>query len=434
MKHIKSIKFTLALIVSAILLLQFCTNEPILSQLVNSRIKMIVKGTYESNSPYAHRATLYEDDYDSGDLQPFNRAINFSEMKMYLDIAEIRIATGNGFTTGTQAEDYWDFFARDRILLCSEYTALQSKELDTCKENEGVTKLTSFFEEGFSYPVLDLAATTYQHLAIYIRKFITSPSSFYDDAMVLTTTSPKAKFDQRQLNALDIAKFYQYNPTETSDLNPKLFPLEKTGLSLVVPPGDESYVLEVRIFMKNLFMTHNQSDKNITGDGIAQSISYIGISDWLYNYSYKDTSSSPTNGRLVSDQMGGNILMTARIYEPKKVATITITSDGGTSAPSSPYYALVETGTTFTPTANLPLAATQATLPASIINLPTNKSYDVYKTCDSSFYTLSGIDTTNNKDGFPETSVLCATNISVTSPGETVSITLPQGTATCSCP
>ncbi|MDH5720112.1 MAG: hypothetical protein OEZ13_05740 [Spirochaetia bacterium] len=398
--------FSKSIIISfLIIILINCTGKPILSELANSRINVILKGTYESNNPYSWNTDSYVDDaYSSATITGLTNvipgnAIPLVDQKYYIDIAEIRISKQNEITDTTILEDYWHYFARERQVLCSETAALYEKQLDSCDTNNGVEKINEFFNEGFSYPAVDLESGKYQHLAIYVRKMITYPSksynsdgSFYDDIV--------AAFDNKRINGYDISSRYQWAAADdTAEDTPRLFPLQRTDLSLEIPETDKNYVLEIRVFLKNLMMKHLFEYTEID-TGEIKYLSFLGPSDHKANHQFNDATNK---GKL-----GGNILIAARAYVPDETGSIRIINDTGADGSVMFYYAVMPSGETFDSSAEIPYAATNGG--NNIINNLPEGDYDIYKTCDKS---RNADDITSSTDGFPETASLSCATVSV---------------------
>lgn len=375
----------------AIIIFQSCfTNEPVLSQLYNDRITLILKGTYESNDPYDWQAIYTSDAVTTEAMTLQDDITNQSEIKWYIDLAELRMAKGTGFS-GTDADDYWMLFARERQVLCSSTSALYDKELETCIKNSGTSKLNSFFNDGLSIPAVDVKSGEYNHFAIYFRRLVTWPSNKYSSKSYSGDLA--ALFDNRYVYGTNIENLYNYEEDDSDDVI--MFPLERTDLNLKIESNEKPYVVEVRVFLKNLMMKHLI---NYTSED--EQVFFVGPSDWATDHLYNDST--------YQEYLGKNMIFTARVYYPDESGSIQVNTGGAANC----YFAVVKAGDTFNPISELPLAATQATNGYSIKNLPEG-TYDLYKTCDT-----SGNGVAN--DGYPETATSCATNVSVTA-GQTTS-------------
>ncbi len=407
-----------------------CTNQAVLSQLYNSRLKLVLMSTYESNDPYAQQDlyiadTLFtEADGTGTDLEgtTYFGEDDRTTFSQYFDIAEVRLATGSGLPSGNDPNDYFEFFARDRELLCSETSALDGKVLETCIENNGVQKLKELNSTGYNFPSVDVPRNIYQHVAVYFRRMVTYPSVNYDDQKAFSTEN-RASFDNREVQGTDAEALYQFLPNATNT-NPLMFPLENTSLNLNIPHPDEGkrFIIEVRFFTHNLWMKH------VIKGGVTGNFStFVGPSDWAADHDYDDDASS--------GQLGGNVIVTARLYKPDEIGAIMVSNLGATTVDPMNYIIAVNAGVN-APTNTLPLAATSIDATTATIKNLQPGDYDIYRMCDN-LYCTGGACTTNTvagnrhqQDGFPETSKLCQQNVSV----QTGITTAVDGTACNACP
>ncbi|HMV34833.1 MAG TPA: hypothetical protein PKD60_03005, partial [Turneriella sp.] len=223
-------------------LLTNCTGELPLSDLINNTITLKVLGTYESNDPYAWRNLAIDDVMQSGNpvtgaspaiaagsnLVTYvtdgttGLAVRPNDVKFYIDIAEIRLARGQGKSSSQSISDYWSQFAIDRQLMCSDYSTAESgRILQNCSDQNGIQKLYDFFNGGFTYPAVDVEHGVYNHLGIYFRRFVTSPAVRYStDGTYTNSTTPEqtvtAAFDNRTMYGFDIETLMQNNYGENS--------------------------------------------------------------------------------------------------------------------------------------------------------------------------------------------------------------------------
>ncbi|GAB4422914.1 MAG: hypothetical protein OHK0011_02390 [Turneriella sp.] len=423
-------------------LLTNCTGELPISDLINNTITLKLLGTYESNDPYAWRNLAIDDVIAPGGVTGASPAIaggsdlvNYvtngttglavrpNDVKFYIDIAEIRLARGQGKSSSQSISDYWSQFAIDRQLMCSDYgTAEDGRILQNCSDQNGIQKLYDFFNGGFVYPAVDVEHGVYNHLGIYFRRFVTSPAVRYStDGTYSNSTAPEqtvtAAFDNRTLYGFDIETVMQNNYGESST-EPRMFPLQRKDLSIQVFNDSEPYVLEVRVFLKNNMMVHILQPNDATN----AAFTYVAPPDWNVNHAFTDS----VNGI----RQGGAMLMTARTYQPAKVGSIQMSG----TASAGEYFGVVTSDQTLTfPNAILPLAATHGTN-TTITNLAPG-TYKVYRLCDktrcTNASTAGTCDNLSGSDGYPETPVLCGT-VNVSS-GTTTNVTIctTDGTNTC---
>ncbi|MDH5716164.1 MAG: hypothetical protein OEZ22_00835 [Spirochaetia bacterium] len=385
------------IIILAIFLFYSCTNKPVLSDLTNSRITLNLKGTYESNDPYlfTNETPVYVDDAYTLVADVPQDVISTEDLKFYIDIAEIRISKRNDISETTDKSEYWQYFARDRQVLCTSYGAMYDKELESCKENNGINKLQEFFSSGFNYPSVDIESGEYKHLAIFIRKFAISPAYYYDTAGNFVREA-LASFDNRKIYGYDIESLYQWNVSDdTNENEPRLFPLQRKDLKIKISESNKPYVFEIRILLKNILMKHLISDLKTDSSDINY-LSFTAFSDWNSNHAHADINNK--------GKMGGSIIFNARAYVPEETGSVEI-SDSGISQSEKYYYAAIPVGENFDAATQMPYAAVSGKPAAEIKNLPEGK-YNIYKTCDLTYKTEDDIDLPGN-DGFPEKGVLC---------------------------
>lgn len=480
-----------------------CSNNPVVSELTNDRMTIVLKSTYASGTDYGwynfHESDSYADTTNVITFSDGGLPSAYADAKFYIDFAELRLATGTGKPSGTLPEDYWEYPAQKRLLFCSDNTALFSRELLTCKSQNGTSQLSSLFDTGITLVSEDIKSGTYPHLGLFFRKLVTYPAKVYSNATY--SSERTTTFDNRQLLGLDVEPYYQQSPGSTSTV-PLLFPLELTNLNLQIPGTNKPFVLEVRVLLKNAIMKHvikegsffglsssggtasaSVNSTTVTGtntlfstdfqvgDGITVTgdfnsdgtetaetktvtaigsdtsitvdsafsgnitasatlgiryayLAFLGPSDIVNNHNYTSTTEAT--------QLGGNLLFTARVYEPDDIGSIEISNSGTVNA-NSDYYAAIPAGDTFDPVASpgLPYAAVAANVSGvtpKIDNLPSG-SYDLYVVCDKNRNNGSGPDSQTGTDGYPETKASCATSIAVTA-GSTTQVS----GLNCACP
>ncbi len=415
-----------------------CTGELPISDLINNTITLKVMGTYESNNPYplgitdaSLAANLPKDDVITGTsitgadpaltgtpaLVTFANTIKPSDIKYYIDIAEIRLARGQGKSSSQTISDYWSQFAITRQLMCSDYDAADGRSYANCRDQNGQGRLAEFFNGGFTYPAVDVPYGNFNHLGIYFRRFATSPSALFD-GLGQNQQNISTTFDNRTLFGFDVESVLQ-NPYGSTSTEPLMFPLQRKDLSLNIVHDNEPYVMEVRVFIHNLNMVHVLQ---LTGDAATPSSAFnsaavfVGPADWNIDHAFKDATNRT--------RMGGSVIMTARTYQPAKVGALQMNATF-TPTTNASYFVAVPSGSTFSPKTALPLLATAAT--NNTISNVQPGAYDVYRTCDVTkcvtTSTAGTCDATSNTpDGFPETPQLCQAGVTV-STGTTTGVT-----------
>lgn len=344
-----------------------CTGEPVISDLINNRMEFRMMGTYESVNPREWQ-NVYRDNLvtwcdsasvsDPANCDPVDRTyygafdprlddVSQKDVGLYLDIGELRLSKGdynqNFFllNTAQKIKDFWEFFGRDRRVYCTDYYSTDAEEKDTCEKQGGKAALDDWFNgNGTVYPVTDVEAGTYTHLGVYFRRIVTTHHRFFNagntnedgesgdyyftmqaDSDGEPATSDTS-FDTYEIPGTDYMEFAQYMSGEDTLVTyPRILPhTYKTGVSrlddLVVDDSNEPFVLEFRIFLKNLMMQHKYDLGN--GELFFSSISYVGLSDWR-----RDHFPWGADGQY----NGGNLISRGRIYYPGRVGKVEVTDN-----------------------------------------------------------------------------------------------------------
>lgn len=399
-------KLTLVLI--GLLSLASCRSkddEPLLSMLLdtNSKTVVILKGTYASDSPLAMNEIngnqLFRDAEDTS--LDVTGLPGYADLPIYIDIGEIRLSTRDygtglwGIETAKDARTFWDIIASERQVYCSQpYSA--SLENDSCYSTGGLVNYQEFMNgRGALYPSRDVGPGAYLHAGVFVRAVATGHHR-------LGNVAQNDSFDNNTIfNAANITTTVQYDP-DTNDalkqlLAPQWFPLHFTSVmsnitpnSMIMTNDRTTRVVEIRFNIKENLMVHGLSDTS----GYR---TIVGFSDWR-------------KGHAQQRDLGGNVLMRARVYYPDYVNTLVIT--GGTQN-SRYYYAVVDPLETFIED-NLPVAATPVRNGNNVIqNLMGGVNYLLQCRYDA------------NNDGYPET---------IVGPGTTFGVLPGPGSLTVSCP
>ena len=419
---------TLSFALSLSVFLPACNGNdgaPILSFLVNNRMVVILKGTFASDSPLEFNQinsnALFTDndnvDQSIEALDIFGLP-QYDQLKLLLDIGEIRLSTKN-FLQGLEnirspddSEDFWDVVSTDRQVYCSQLYATNFSN-DSCYNTGGAINFIEFMNgRGALYPSRDVGPGTYLHAGVYIRNFTTGHGR-------IDGASTEARFDNNRIfEATNILPYLHYDPTTTSVeqqlLSPQWFPLHHAAtwgqqLQLHLDDSFTSAVLEIRFNIKENLMVHSF----LNTDNTQQTM--VSISDWRKAH---DNQTS----------LGGNVLTRARIFYPDFTKDVHVTG-GSEDGTNRHYYAIYianvcvdSNGSVICDKNNsqLPLAAT-----------PVRASANVLKNISAGHYVIQCLYDTRH-DGFPET-VLGETNFWVTpGVGLPVSVNCPCGHSTTS--
>ncbi|MBX7059292.1 MAG: hypothetical protein K1X75_14600 [Leptospirales bacterium] len=344
------------------------SDGPLLSFLTNSRLIILLKGTYASDRPLefyeinSNRIFLSSTDtalLSAGLKQatttgctPFVDPLclpPLSQLPIFLDFGEVRLSSrepGNDELLGVDDEEssqgFWDIASNERQVYCSTTYTLDSSR-DNCK----LGGVANFYElmngNGVIYPGRDVAAGIYYHAGVYARALATG-WGLRNGVLALST------FDNNDIVGVRITPYVQYDPnidSTTQQLIPAdWFPMHYS--SSLNPHGamikdDATYtpvVLEIRFNIKENLMVHSFTDEG------NRSALAVAFSDWRRPHN--------DNGADLGLNMGGNVLSRARMFYPDVTSTLTIS--GGVQSPRH-YYAL-EYSTDATRDIQLPVSAT----------------------------------------------------------------------------
>ncbi|MCB1170438.1 MAG: hypothetical protein KDK25_08905, partial [Leptospiraceae bacterium] len=164
-------------------LLAFGTNcssgdDALLSALINSRMVVILKGTYATDRPLdfaqINNNTLFLDnDAPTTEVLDTNNVPAYNELPIYIDVGEIRLST-KGYLSNLydidsdrDAEDFWDVVSTTRQVYCSQlYTAVAAN--DSCSATGGLINYVEFFNGiGALYPSRDVGPGGYTHAGVF---------------------------------------------------------------------------------------------------------------------------------------------------------------------------------------------------------------------------------------------------------------------------
>ncbi|TGJ98221.1 hypothetical protein EHQ53_00355 [Leptospira langatensis] len=386
------------------------TSDPVVSTLFNTRMLLLMKGTYATDNPLDFSeynngtGTFYKD--PSGDpsfnLGGLPKAYN---LPIYIDIGEVRISSklqeGIGglsqIRTAAQAKAFWNYIAPNREVYCTQPYTLNS---NTCSQQNGIFKMVQFLNgEGAEYPSNDPTAGTsdgqpsqYYYTGTYIRNLVTAWGN--SPGVNLSTVT---FFDNYGINGFNIVPRLAY-PAGTVDKStyPLIFPLlysVQTGeADMDFKPGYESYIFEVRMNLKENLMVHS-----IAGTDGSAAATLISISDWKTNHAGQS-------------DIGGGILSRSRTIYPSTASSLEVSNGTGSL---THYLAVFRAGETDI-LKKLPLIASPArtgTVKFKYINPGLHKLYCL---ADTAYV-----------DGFPDTVVGTPMTFSVPENGNmgTVSLT-----------
>ncbi|MDY6934659.1 MAG: hypothetical protein SVZ03_10625 [Spirochaetota bacterium] len=282
-----------------------CGEKPLFDELATNRLKVVLKGTYESNNPRPWNGNYPQDDsvddfIDSSDQthpSPMVRPDVFM-----LDIAELKIVD----TTGNHQQ----LFANYR----KTYT-FPLNDVESFFNGTGV-----LYENDDIRPMFP-----WQYIKLYIRKMIFDGSKEYylvddDDEFNnmgewIFNKNLESIFREETVigfdfNWLQVNTYYDSLLNYYNSIN-RVFPMViSIEDGLIFDINNEATVLEIRIVIKN-FLKKYEYDYYGSEDGLHYVRHYYALSDWLRDVKRDE---------LV---IGGNVLAVARTYVIGKTATLT---------------------------------------------------------------------------------------------------------------
>lgn len=295
-----------------------CNGRPLFDELAENRIKVILKGTFASNSPRDWQGLTVTacdgtDDCDTSvdDLKDSNGDLDVSNddtpSVFRMDIAELKMSRSDGGNPQS--------FANYRQVY--EFSLNDNQDF--------------FNGKGVPYESDDVTPDyEFRWIRVYFRKMMFDAAMKYTNGDVSKDEEWRTVFNENEvdgfdLNNLQLNTYYDTLRKESSNLN-RVFPLSVRILDgLVFDPDEESTVLEIRFVVKNFVKMYEYSGEDLSGDSYL--LHYWGLSDWLRNVDADE------------EDIGGNILAVARSYVVGKTAEIsgTATSDRYVIAISSDY-------------------------------------------------------------------------------------------------
>ena len=386
---------------------------PVISALFNSRMLLLLKLTYATDSPLEFSeinngtGKIYQDKFGTGtgfDVPPDLFGLpDAKDLNFFIDVGEIRISskyTAQVTAFGVIAlndiratKRFWDRIAPVRQVYC---TTLYTFGGNSCINTSKAFPLTAaqlFNGDGVKYPSNDPTAeayvseylpvadanstkySRYMYTGVFIRNFITGWAR--ENNANITTS----RFDNNPIltggtNLVPRNNFIAGTPdADKSSRNaPLMFPVFYAAgeghQDMDIRPGADPYILEVRMNIKEILMVHSYTTLN----GTVQTM--VNVSDWRRPHSSEQ-------------DMGGNILTRSRVVYPETASSLQIT--GGTRSLTHYYTLYRKEETNFTD--HLPLAAT-----------PVKDGISKIKYMNPGNYRLRCVgDLAPNIDGHPET-------------------------------
>lgn len=336
----------------------------LLSTLFNSRLTVILKGTYATDRPLhrseinGNRLFIDTDDATSSLIHTADTGCTpyvdphclprYDELPIWIDIGELRLSSRSPLsdlteiTSSDDAEKFWDIVSIERQVYCS--TAYSIDFDNGCAQTGGLINFSDFSNgRGAIYPSRDVPSGLFVHSGIFIRSFATGWG-------LLGNILDLDKFDNRDIVGTESLKLLQYDP-DLDDLSiqllpPQWFPLHHKVVfgqeqTIVLDHGESSVVLEYRFNLLENLMVHSFFNVNSNADHTV-----VAASDWRRGHDDDATDRG--------FHMGGNVLARTRMFYPHISNTVYI--DGGVESKRH-YYALY-VASEGAKDEHLPLAAT----------------------------------------------------------------------------
>jgi len=285
----------LAILLFAVLANIGCGDQPLFDEMAESRLKVVIKGTFESNAPGSGTWVGLPTDDSINDITPSIAAPTV----LMLDFAEMRIASASG---GSE-----DRFANYR----------QTYSVPLNDSN-------AFFDgTGVEFRCDDVKIDkTYGRVKLYIRKMIFNNAEQYylsDSGVWSSGTPAETIFREEDVYGLDfnqlmVNAYYDSLKENADDIN-RVFPLSiPIDGGFVYGENDGEVVLEIRLVFKDFIKQYEYDYYD--EDGRHAVYHFWGLSDWLRDVQADERA------------IGGNLHAVARVYNPDDVGIISGTTVG----------------------------------------------------------------------------------------------------------
>ncbi len=298
-----------------------CGDKPLFTELADNRIKVIIKATYESNSPRPWEIDFsnpnsWDDSVDDLNLSTpeitteVNDNLIIPPTKFMMDIAEMRVSDGS----------FSQRFANYRKTY-----------------SQGLNKNASLFNgTGVIYKNDDVRpGFEWRFIKVYLRKMLFDSAKiyYYNDNNVIDgigtwsfVENDKDIFAEEDVEGLNfiiyqINSYYDSLLYQASSIN-RIFPLSiKIDDPFIFDNELPETVIEIRFVIKNFIKKY---ELDYFPDGKERRVKHFyAPADWLRDVKagrvYSSIKAGPMNDCEV---MGRNIIATARTYIPGQTVTI----------------------------------------------------------------------------------------------------------------
>ncbi len=290
----------IAFVCAAIMLYAGCNNTPLLTEMGTSRLLIVIKGTYETNSPAPWNMpptpttnSLIQDD----SVNDCNTVDDPLPTAFMIDVAEMKIMGMKG-----------------KIYNFSKYRQAIIASLDDVHP--------MFNGVGWVLTSDDVPSGGYLAVGLYIRKMLFDQARVYIpggggwSGQMVVDIFAEQYLNAFNFNAMQTLSYYDTLRIEQYFNLNRVYPLVIPIQNGLVFNKDYPYtVLEIRMVIKNFVKKYETEGYN--ADGIFSVTHFYAMSDYLRNVKADDA------------MMGGNIITAARSYIPGIAGRIAGTCGGG---------------------------------------------------------------------------------------------------------
>ena len=306
-----------------------CGKEPLLTNLETNQLMVVLKGTYESNSPMDWAmptacqnsslrtdGTMACDTYTAGHLS-----------QVQDDSVVICDGRDSGIAYGKDDSNPSVFMIDIAEMVLMDYKSTKHKFSNYRQTYAfGLGDGDPMFNgAGYLLDNDDVPSKAYAALGIYVRKMLLNGARNYAPDKDGWRSSPIWDvFAENELPSYNFNKYQMHSYYDTLRYESSFF---NRVYPIIIPISDMKgmifsdkfpvTVLEVRFVVKNFIKKYEIS--TVSG-GINNAIHFYGFSDWLQDVQADDT------------VIGGNILIVARWYVPGLTGKITGTNGGANDA------------------------------------------------------------------------------------------------------